>query len=107
MVQKKTDIKKTFTGNKETYKRGLHPNSKSNLTPFTKGVSGNPKGRPYKFIELKKVLDEIGNEVVDDMFNNIEYTKREKVLKKICKEAMSGDMKFIQFLASLGCLVEE
>ena len=43
--EKKTEI---TTGNNENeeiqYTSGNHPNSRANLTPFPKGVSGNPLG---------------------------------------------------------------
>jgi len=28
-------------------KRGMHPNSRANLAPYPKGVSGNPGGKPH------------------------------------------------------------
>ena len=52
--KQKTDDQ--ITANSDRVKRGEHPNSKSNLNPYEKGVSGNPSGRPSKYENLKKVL---------------------------------------------------
>ena len=41
-----------ISANNENYSKGEHPNSKANLKPFPKGVSGNPLGRPHKFVKL-------------------------------------------------------
>ena len=54
----------SLSANSENYKRGEHPNSQSNLTPFEKGVSGNPLGRPQRFSQLRDVLNEIGDEII-------------------------------------------
>ena len=43
--------------------RGKHPNSRENLEPFEKGVSGNPDGRPMKYVKLKNALQRVGKEV--------------------------------------------
>ena len=39
--------------NKEKYEPGKHPNSLANLIPISKGVSGNPNGRPKKTYKRK------------------------------------------------------
>ena len=51
-VDKQPDNQESITGNRETYSRGEHPKSKANLTPFKEGVSGNPSGRPFKYVNL-------------------------------------------------------
>jgi len=88
----------------EEYSRGNHPNSRANLQPFEKGVSGNPLGRPYKFENLKNILNEYGDEETFNWNNESEGTRREQVWERIWWEAKYGDMKFIQLLAQLGCL---
>ena len=101
------NIDKSFTGNNEIdYKRGQHPNSKSNLKPFEKGVSGNPKGRPTKYSKLKEKLKEIGDMEHFEFLGESLGKKRNVVLNRIWDEAIRGDLKFIQFLASLSCFDE-
>jgi len=99
---------KTFTGNKESdknqYKRGKHPNSRKNLTPYPKGVSGNPEGRPHKYESLKKILNEKGDEETTNWRGESDGPRREQVWKRIWEQAISGNMKYVQLLAQLGCL---
>ena len=38
--------------------KGKHPNSKANLKPFEKGVSGNPSGRAIAYKGLEKELND-------------------------------------------------
>ena len=59
-VDKQRENREGLTDNKETYGRGEHPNSKANLTPFKEGVSGNPSGRPFKYVNLAKALSKVG-----------------------------------------------
>ena len=49
---KKGEIEKTIT---ESSERKINPNSLTNLTPFKKGVSGNPSGKPSNK-EFKKAV---------------------------------------------------
>ena len=111
MNDKQNKTSESFTGNTEieenNYKRGEHPNSQSNLTPFPKGISGNPLGRPTKFENLKMALNELGDEETLDYKNNSKGTRREQVLKTIWKEAIRGDLKYVQLLGWLGCLDED
>ena len=93
----------SFTGNKETYKRGQNPNSLANLKPYPKGVSGNPDGRPKKYVKLAKALDKVGQKTTS--WNEPNQTFKEAVLDKIWRQAfMYGSVPHIKMLAELGCL---
>ena len=113
-------IDESSIGNNETgedsddtqFKRGNHPNSRANLQPFPKGVSGNPLGRPHKYTKLAESLSKLGsNKVFEEKWNGSEYetietdkTWKENVLETVWAKARMGDIKFVQLLAYLGCL---
>ena len=94
------------------YSRGEHPNSLKNLKPFPKGVSGNPLGKPHKYTKLADSLSKLGSKrVIIEKWNGAEYervktdkTNRDVVLETIWAKAKSGDIKYVQLLAYLGCL---
>jgi hypothetical protein len=90
----------------KTDRRGKHPNSRENLEPFEKGVSGNPDGRPRKYLKLKKALDRIGTAKKDgwDVLSVSTETYKEEVLERIWYEASNGSIGHIRMLAELGCL---
>ena len=93
----------SFTGNKETHERGQNPNSLANLKPYPKDVSGNPDGRPKKYVKLAKALDKVGEKTTS--WNEPNQTLREAVLDKIWTQAyMYGSVPHIKMLAELGCL---
>jgi hypothetical protein len=112
---KASKSQESFTGNNENgnsdnstqYERGEHPKSLANLTPFPKGVSGNPIGRPFKHEKLKRILNVYGDEDTFSYMDKPLGTRRNRVLEQIWQEAMNGDMRFVQLLANLGCLDEE
>ena len=108
---KMDNLDSSFTGNNETYKRGEHPNSKSNLKPFEKGESGDPDGLGIKITQLRDALNIIGDEEVwtnPDWLTKEEKrllgTRRHMVRKQIWDKAMEGDIKFTELLGKLGCL---
>ena len=87
-----------------SYPHGNHPASLANLKPFPKGVSGNPMGRPTKFEHLKRALNELGDEETFDYRDKPLGTRRKQVQETIWKMAITGNLKYIQLLAWLGCL---
>ena len=90
------------------YKRGKHPNSQANLEPFEKGESGNPLGRPSKYVNLKKALDKVGNRKKDSWdIVPMKESYKDEVLDRIWYEASNGSVAHIRMLAELGCLDEE
>ena len=107
-VQNTQDIDDSFTKNRETYSRGKNPNSLDAIKPhqYQKGESGNIGGRNKQYHNLSIALKKVGGEEL----MNFSYegggteTRRERVLRKIWKQAENGDLKFIQLLASMGCL---
>ena len=91
------------TGNSETHKKGHNPNSLANLKPYPKGVSGNPDGRPKKYVKLAKALDRVGKKTTS--WNEPNQTFKDAVLDKIWTQAyMYGSVPHIKMLAELGCL---
>jgi len=84
--------------------RGQHPNSKKNLKPYEKGVSGNPSGKPKKVAQLKEVLDWWGGLTEYDNWSWDKYTNRQMVVKGIWKRATSGNRQDLDILLSLGLL---
>ena len=102
-VDKQMDNRKDFSGINENFSRGEHPSSQANLKPFPKGMSGNPLGRPHKFVKLAEALEKYSEKHEEySIYGNSTY--REEVLERIWYKAKEGDMQCIQLLAVLGCL---
>ena len=103
-----------ITDSRETYKRGLHPNSISNLKQFEKGESGNPLGSGIKYQKLAKALKTKANYVSPKPLSWEEKIRQEdeqdtrtykdKVIDIIWDKAIEGDIKYVELLAKLGCL---
>ena len=101
--QRDMDLSKpTLSPNKKG--RGQHPNSRKNLKPYEKGVSGNPSGKPKKVAQLKEVLDWWGDLTDYDNWSWDNYTNRQMVVKGIWKRATSGNRQDLDILLSLGLL---
>ena len=105
-IDKQPDNQESITGNRETYKRGQNPKSLANLKPYPEGVSGNPDGRPRKYVKLAKAQDKVGQKTTS--WNEPNQTFKEAVLDEIWKQAyMYGSVSHIKMLAELGCLDED
>ena len=102
-LRRDMDLSKTnLSPNKKG--RGQHPNSRKNLKPYEKGVSGNPSGKPKKVAQLKEVLDWWGDLTEYDNWSWDNYTNRQMVVKGIWKRATSGNRQDLDILLSLGLL---
>ena len=90
--------------NSPNFGRGKHPNSKKNLKPFPKGMSGNPRGKPKKLEQFKEYLDWWGNLSEYDNWGWDKYTNRQIVIKSIWERASKGNKQDLDILLSLGLL---
>ena len=102
------EIKGNTTNSKEIeprYSQGTHPHSKANLKPWSKGQSGHALGRP-SHAKLKKMLKEVGDEVLLDWTGKKELGKyKDLLLKSIWEKAIKGNnIKYVQLLIWLGVL---
>ena len=70
--------------------------NEQNLTPFKKGQSGNPKGRPKKLPKL----DELLADVLGDEKQGI--TAAETILKRLREMAVKGNLKAAEMLLDRG-----
>ena len=87
------------------YKRGEHPNSKDNLVPFEKGLSGNAGGRPIKYAKFKNALMKYADKPTNT-WGRKDWTKKEVVLEKIWCMAEEGSVPHLTILANMGLLDE-
>jgi len=72
-------------------------------TRFTKGCSGNPKGRPKGSRSLETVFNEVIRERVNMTENGRtrKVSKLEAILRQLLAKAMAGDMRAIKELIAL------
>ena len=85
-----------FKNNGKNFGPGKHPASQANLKKWKSGESGNPGGRPQKYIRLKKSLLQYVNKkdkkhIWDDDANQYktvesDLTYKEEVLDVIWKQ---------------------
>ena len=54
--------------------------------------------------DLKKSLNKLGEEETVDYWNKSQGTRKNQVLETIWKQAIKGEIKYVQLLAWLGCL---
>ncbi len=91
----------------EEFEWGKHPNSLKAIKKhqWKPNQSGNPLGRKPSFDALAKQLKKMGEEeVLDWRGQEVQGTKKQLVLERIWKDAMSGNYKMIKLLCWLGCL---
>jgi hypothetical protein len=79
--------------------KGWHPNR----TSFTKGVSGNPSGRPKGSRNRKTVLSDVTNVKVSVRENGkqVRKSKYELSLTQLANKAAGGDLKAVAMLNDL------
>jgi hypothetical protein len=70
---------------------------------FKKGVSGNPRGRPPRSRDLKKLVDDELDQILTLTENGkrVRLTKRELIAKKLVNDAARGDQKALQTIVKL------
>lgn len=70
---------------------------------FRKGQSGNPRGRPPKERDLKKLVERELDAVIQitDQGKKVKLTKREVLARKLVNDALMGEAKAIQSLIKL------
>lgn len=69
----------------EKHAPGKHPNSQQNLTPFKKGKSGNPQGRPL-------------GKSARQMMRDVQEREVRKVIEKMFHKAQSGDVRAAELI---------
>jgi hypothetical protein len=72
-------------------------------TRFTKGQSGNPRGRPCSAKNLKTLLNEALNEtiIVTENGGRRRLTKREAILTQLVNRSATADFRAIKILLDL------
>ena len=68
-------------------------NNSENLTPWKKGQSGNPNGRPKKDRCISDILREHGFDMQEDKRTNLKL-----IVDKLYEKAIGGDLKAIDMI---------
>lgn len=70
---------------------------------FRKGQSGNPRGRPPKERDLRKLVERELDKVIEltDNGKRVKFTKREVLARKLVNDALLGEAKAVQSLIKL------
>jgi len=63
---------------------------------FTKGVSGNPDGRPPKIRCIPDILNKIGGELIAELEG---VTKLEAIMRMVYRKAFEGENWAVRFIA--------
>ena len=93
-----------------TAKETVGPGRPPEHSRFKPGVSGNPKGRPPKKRDFRKLIEEELDQSVRLIENGkrIRLTKREVIVKKLVNDAARGEAKALATLVRMiGTRTEE
>jgi|TARA_B100002003_G_scaffold230653_1_gene240983 hypothetical protein len=105
MSVKTGDQKDVYHSDQKKSGRGNNPESRANLKPWKKGISGNPGGRPQKNERFIKALKSYGNKNCVDMdgvIRNDSWSK--EVVERIWADAARGNYQAIKLLMDLGSI---
>ncbi len=87
----------------KAHSEGVGRNRPPLETRFQKGKSGNPRGRPPKSRDLRKLVEAELDQLITISENGkrVRLTKREIMIKKLVNGAVRGDEKPLQALLKL------
>ena len=89
------------TDNKRDYEVGYGKPPRH--TRFTKGQSGNPRGRPPGAKNLKTLLSEALNEpvIVTENGGHRKITKRQAIIKQLVNQSATADWRAVKILLDM------